>query len=592
MARKKKPNKNWFRMDLHIHTPGSLDYQEKDVSYLDILKQAELRELDIIAFTDHNTVKGYAAMLEEIDQLTFLDMLGRAEPDEVHRLSEYRRLLSKILVLPGFEFTATLGFHILGIFPPQAPTRQLEHILLKLNIPMDALEEGSSIVGASADVLTAYRVIREAGGLVIPAHVNSAHGVAMKDLDFGGQTRIAYTQDPNIHALEVTDLEKRGRYTTARFFYGTKPGYPRRMRCIQGSDAHRLTAAGQKYKDLGIGDRTTEILLPERTFAAIREVFEGNDFDLTRPYRSSRAPYDPILSAREEGETIVQSFHPSLARKGGHLDNIIADVCAFANTNGGVVYVGASANPKEAPAGVAKAGSAINTLYEEIDQHISPKLDIEIDTPTTQGKEVIRIQVGRGAGVPYAIDGNKIYIRDESETTLAVRDEIVRLVQTALNIPEPEPVHIPTPEASEAQPNTEEPTPIAEDSPADGAPLTGVEVIGTEKRRGTYYHIVRDLRNNNVIQNVTRRSARKLWHYAITQAEEGAFDEKNAQWQGEFGLVKRYKKAGATRYDLCQRVADPSGKTKIRFYYGVTEDGMHGDWSAFISDDEDGSEGD
>jgi transcriptional regulator with GAF, ATPase, and Fis domain len=32
------------------------------------------------------------------------------------------------------------------------------------------------------------------------------------------------------------------------------------MHCIQGSDAHRLTADSQKQKDLGVGDRVTEIL--------------------------------------------------------------------------------------------------------------------------------------------------------------------------------------------------------------------------------------------------------------------------------------------------------------------------------------------
>ena len=32
-----------------------------------------------------------------------------------------------VLVLPGFEFTATFGFHILGIFAPDTPVRQIEH---------------------------------------------------------------------------------------------------------------------------------------------------------------------------------------------------------------------------------------------------------------------------------------------------------------------------------------------------------------------------------------------------------------------------------------------------------------------------------
>jgi len=39
------------------------------------------------------------------------------------------------------------------------------------------------------------------------------------------------------------------------FFNGTKPEYPRRMHCIQGSDSHRLLADPQRKKNLGLGDR-------------------------------------------------------------------------------------------------------------------------------------------------------------------------------------------------------------------------------------------------------------------------------------------------------------------------------------------------
>jgi len=52
----------WYTMDLHLHTPASSDYQQNGVEYLDILKQAETRGLDMIAFTDHNTVAGYRRM--------------------------------------------------------------------------------------------------------------------------------------------------------------------------------------------------------------------------------------------------------------------------------------------------------------------------------------------------------------------------------------------------------------------------------------------------------------------------------------------------------------------------------------------------
>ena len=220
------------------------------------MQKAEARGLDIIAFTDHNSVAGYAAMQREVEHLEFLEAGARLQPDEARRLHEYRRLRERVLVLPGFEFTATFGFHILGIFPEETTVRKLEHLLLQLNIPEEKLDHGTSEVGATSDVLRVYEVIAGAGGLVIGAHVNSTHGIAMIGLGFGGQTKIAYTQDPNLHELEVTDLENTSRRSTARFFNGSKLEYPLRMHCIQGSDAHRVTRDPQ-HLDMNqvVGDR-------------------------------------------------------------------------------------------------------------------------------------------------------------------------------------------------------------------------------------------------------------------------------------------------------------------------------------------------
>lgn len=266
-------------MDVHIHTPASADFQQENVSYLDVLREAERKGVDILAFTDHNTVAGFRKMQDEIDNLELLERLSRLTNSEQHQLDEYRRLLDRILLLRGFEFTATFGFHILGLFSPDTPVRDLEFLLLKLNIPAEKLDSGATDVGATSDVLTAYQLIDEAGGIVIAAHANSSHGVALQGIQFGGQTRIAFTQDEHLHALEVTDLEKKGRKTTTRFFDGSKPEYPRRMRCIQGSDAHWLVCKDKRSKHLGVGDRMTEVLLDERSFESLREVFLGDDLD-------------------------------------------------------------------------------------------------------------------------------------------------------------------------------------------------------------------------------------------------------------------------------------------------------------------------
>jgi hypothetical protein len=577
--RKKKANRKWYAMDLHLHTPASSDYQQPEVGYLEILKQAEARRLDIIAFTDHNTVAGYRKMQEEIEQLSLLKSLNRILPEEQYRLDEYIRLLDKILVLPGFEFTATFGFHILAIFPPDKNVREIEHILLSLNVPPAQIDDGSVTVGASSDVLVAYRAINEAGGLVIAAHANSSNGVAMRGFPFGGQTKIAFTQDVNLHALEVTDLENRGRHTTQYFFRGTKPEYPRRMHCIQGSDAHRITGEKSRKKNLGVGDRVTEVLLVDRSFTDLYSLFTSNDFSRTRPRRGKvgEKELDFVSLAREEGSNIVQDFHESMTVRGGKLYGIIADVCAFGNTNGGSLYIGLDNNKSNPVVGINNPSQAVRQLEKEISNRISPPLNCTVDTLKTNGKSVLRVLVPRGEDPPYAVDDNKIYVREEADTGLAVRDEIVQLVKRSNNLKvEAEAVQ---PVSLVSTATAAEPLPVVEEVDPQPAPRTGVEVVSESERNNVKYYTVRDLRNGNVVKNVTLKSARKLWHYAITAFAALPKDLSKAkiEWQGNIGLLKRSKHGNRQTFDLVEKEG-----SKYRVYYGVTEDGVHGNWRRLV----------
>ncbi|MFQ5943047.1 MAG: RNA-binding domain-containing protein [Anaerolineales bacterium] len=557
-----KQDRSWIVLDLHLHTPASSDYQEPDISYLDILRTAKARGVQVIALTDHNTVAGIRSMQEDIQRLTMLEELDRIRKEEKERLAEYRKLLDELLVLPGFEFTATFGFHILGIFPPEKPVRELEHLLLSLNIPSGEIDAGASNIGASSDVLAAYQVISEAGGIAIAAHANSSNGIAMRGFPIGGQTKIAYTQDSNLHALEVTDLEGKGRRSTSAFFNGTKPEYPRRMHCIQGSDAHSLSMDPKNDKKFGVGGRATEMLLSEISFEAIKELLQGNDFARTRPHVEQRKEeFDFIQPAIEEGASIVQEFHQSMTVRGGHLYAIIADVCAFANTNGGTVFVGIEPDRKGKPAGISNPSASVGKLRQEISNRISPPLKVQVDSQATQGVTVIRVLVPRGEDLPYAVDDNKIYVREEAETGLAVRDEIVQMVrgvkEVGLDLPAAE----------------------AEAPKGTPAPKTGVEIVAVEEREGVQYFTVRDLRNGNVVKNVTETSARRLWHYAITQYLKLPKDVRKATstWDGELGLLRTRGRGKSRRYDLAQAL---NGSTRL--YFGVTEDGIHGPWLELV----------
>jgi hypothetical protein len=573
----------WFRMDLHLHTPASSDHADTDASYLDILLKAEGRGLDIVAFTDHNTVVGYAGMLAEVEELELLERLGRLRPQERKRLDEYHRLRERILVLPGFELTATLGFHILAIFDPKTSVRELEHVLLHLSVPTDRLDEGSTEVGATTDVLTTYRILDEAGALVIAAHANSTHGVALQGFDFGGQTKIAYTQDLHLHALEITDLESERRRSTANFYNGSKPQYPRRMHCIQGSDSHRLVRDPRDKTKLGVGDRVTEVLLPEVSFQALRELFLGTDFARTRPYRPTQAPFDYVGQAQEHGESIVQSFHERATRRGGHLHALICDVVAFANTNGGMIYIGVGSSPKTKPVGVKEPDSVMTLLRTEIENKITPEIKVTLDVLDSQGAKVVRASVPRGTDIPYAVDESLVYVRQESETSIAVRDEIVNLVKKQLLSSQDG--------SSETEDVTDEPGVKEPGESAGkekvaqkdlqfriGPPRTGVEIVDITERKGTTYYTMKDLRNRSVIRDVTHSSARRLWRYAIIEREETTPTSAEITWHGDTGLWKTYEWEGRVRHNLAQR----DSKGNVHIYYGVTEDGIHGEWRYFL----------
>ncbi len=588
----------WYKVDLHTHTPASNDYEDPGITYLEWLATARMRGLDVVAITDHNTVAGVDAIRSEIDWLTRLQQQNRLTDAERSNLEKWHKLANEIVVLPGFEFTATFGFHILAIYPPETTVRELEHILLRLNVPQDRLDAGSTETGASTDVISAYETIVDSGGIAIAAHANSTHGVAMRNFPFGGQTKISYTQDANLSALEVTDLESRSRKATSRFFNGSRQEYPRKMHCIQGSDAHRLSTDPRNSRRLGIGERATELLLPEPSFDAIKVLFSSRWFDRTRPFRAPEKVVDHLAAARAEGPNQTQSFHETANKKGGRQTIVLADLCAFANTDGGTIFVGANAR-KGKVKGLANSKQAQKEIQQAITERLTPPLEPRYEVISNGGADVLRIGVDAGDEKPYCLDGSKFYVRNDAETSLALRDEIVALVLESVGLnadlvggDEDDDALAADESAGEdkagaaARGNSKRTRGRAEKaSPMESDPFflpqDGVEIVDRETRGDTTYYVVRNLRNQRSVGNVTRKGARKLWNYAITQYEDSPVKSNQIRWKENVGFVRSAKRAGKVRFDLALRQG-----SDIRIFYGVTEEGMEGDWAQFVEEAE------
>src|SRR3989304_2178346 len=198
----------------------------------------------------------------------------------------------------------------------------------------------------------------------------------------------------------------------------------------------------------------------------------------TRP--AAEEAFDFIRQAQEEGPSINQAFHDSMAQRGGKLYAVIADICALANTHGGTLYIGLDADPAKAPAGVPNPESAVRALEKETRSRISPPVECQVDTQKTRGKTVLRVLVPHGDDPPYAVDDNKVYGRDEAEPD------------------------------------------------------------------GGRYYTMRDLPNGNVVKNVTQASARRLWHYAITEFDRlpAELGQAAVSWQRDGGVFKSQQSGG------------------------------------------------
>jgi hypothetical protein len=112
-----------------------------------------------------------------------------------------------------------------------------------------------------------------------------------------------------------------------------------------------------------------------------------------------------------------------------------------------------------------------------------------------------------------------------------------------------------------------------------GMPRTGVQVMSMEDRNGVLYFTVRDLRNNSTIRNVTKKSARDLWHYAITQFANHPDGPAGIEWQGDRAVLSREMRAGKMRSDLAMR--DATGRVAV--FYGATDEGLDTNWKDLIA---------
>jgi predicted ATPase len=194
----------YFKSDLHVHTPGSYDY-EADISAIEFVDHLIDEGLELVAVTDHDCAGMY---------------------EEIREAAEER----PIEILPGVEITTPQGgdnqIHMTAIFPPEEHDA-VNHVLSQVGInPERAGEEQ-----ADSRVQEICKTVLANNGLPILAHIDESAGAHVETGP--GRIREEIFDLDYVAAIEVVDPEFRSEY----------PDFP----AIRSSDAHHPDQLGRGY---------------------------------------------------------------------------------------------------------------------------------------------------------------------------------------------------------------------------------------------------------------------------------------------------------------------------------------------------------
>ncbi len=510
----------WMRIDLHVHADAGLGRGDP---VLETLRRAAEKGLEIIGLVDHSSVRSYEQLRLEMGRLAALREAGRLAPGEEGTLAEYESLLARLLLLPGFEVQTAEGVALLALFPPETPAERLYALLLNLGIPMERLREGAPAITAQSDLPTAATLASRAGGLAVLLGGGAGQRLAAEPGEGARPEGIA--------ALEVESLPNTLPPTAWPLLWSAAAG------------CRRARAGGGRSWSLG--ERYTEALLPERSFAALRALLlEGQRERLRFPERERLRNYIEQLRRNGSERVILCDAQTDPLC-------VYRAIAALANDGGGVLMIGLT---EEEVTGVDSPDLWSSALTRSVREQIDPAPRLNLELLRYGEKEVIKVEVHAEASPPYLTREGVVYLRRGGEPRPATRQELLELVAAAL-------------------PNG------ASTAGGFDLPQAGVEVVGTYLRDGQWYYDVRDLR---VTLGVTRQRAKGLWAYAIERQEalrHGRVDLSRVLWKGDRGIWRAYRSGERRVYDLLHR--DPGGHID-HIFYGVSEWGLTPRWREVV----------
>ncbi len=226
--------------DLHIHSCLS-PCGDDDMTPGNIVGMAMLKELDVIALTDHNSCKNCPAFMK------LAEAYG-------------------ILAIPGMEINTSEEVHVVCLFPKLYQAMAFDEYVYERLMPFpnreeifgkqEVYNEEDEVIGNEQYLLIntvdisideLWDIVHSYEGIIIPAHIDKEANSLLYNLGF-------VPPDSKFRAVEIKNLEKAEKITADN-------PYLKDCRIISSSDAHYLQDIQEAIHFIEVEERSVRHVL-------------------------------------------------------------------------------------------------------------------------------------------------------------------------------------------------------------------------------------------------------------------------------------------------------------------------------------------
>ncbi|MBQ4543812.1 MAG: PHP domain-containing protein [Clostridia bacterium] len=165
----------WY--DFHIHTALS-PCGDNDMTPNNIVNMAKIKGLDAIAVTDHNSVKNAKAVMEAgtLIGLTVIPGMEIETSEEIH----------VVALFPHIDSAVYAGDEVAKHLPPAKNRPDIfgEQLIIDKEDNVVGCEEQMLITATDLDIFEVFKLVKSAGGVAYPAHVDRHSYSVLSNLGF------------------------------------------------------------------------------------------------------------------------------------------------------------------------------------------------------------------------------------------------------------------------------------------------------------------------------------------------------------------------------------------------------------------------